>query len=150
MKKLILFALLIALVGCTTAPFQPPEICQNGAKSLILEKIPNPAALSSALLVVQIAALEGAKQYTGTDALKALDQIDTLLASTTSYAGILSLINSKIKTANNLAGAAVFLIGDKINLLDSPALLSPCDRELIRMHLAKQRAVLALYVGGNQ
>jgi len=152
MKRLsILLLFVVALVvcgGCSTSTFQPPAVC-DGAESLILERIPDPAALSKALLIVQIGVLEAVDGYDVSDAGKVIDQIETVVDGGVTYADLVGLILKKVDAANRLAGAAVFLVGDEINLLDAPGFLSVCDRELIRMHLAKQRAMLKIYGGAS-
>lgn len=147
--SVLLVIISIGMIGCAPKPYIPPEEC-NDSQSLILATINSPAALSKGLLAVNLVALESIRGYGPDDATAVLDKIEenlTMLGMT--YAEMVGYVMSKIKLANALAGAAVFVMGDEITALDSPAPVSPCDIALVRLHLQKQRALVALYSAGK-
>jgi hypothetical protein len=116
---------------------------------MILEKSPDVKALSKGLLTVQLAALESVEGYTNEDAYAILDAVGEMVDLAANYNDLVVYVISKLTLANNLAGAAIFIIGDDIELMKSDAPISSCDAALVKKHLAKQRLLIAIYSGSN-
>jgi hypothetical protein len=145
---LLLSLALVVLAGCAKTNFTPPAACVD-QPSLILERVPDPRALDQALLTVQLGALELVKGYTPADANKVLDDIERILTITDglTYAEAVGIIISKVDVANARAGAIIFILGPDLTQLAEPIPISPCDLVLIRTHLTRQRALVAIYGG---
>ena len=149
MKKITFALVLLAfLTACSNpTPFTPPNACETG-DSLILDTFPDPRPLSDALLTVNLVAMETVKGYGPEEAVEVLAQIEKgLAAGEMTYADAVTFIIAKTRVANKLAGAAVFMLGPQIQSLSRESMLSECDAELIRRHLARQMDMLAAYQG---
>jgi hypothetical protein len=146
MRYLILLLVLVALLGgCAQKPFLPPAACDN-QPSLILSTFPDPFALDSGLLSVNLAALELIDGYRGADARRVLDQVEAMVSrADMTYAELAAFITTKLQVANALAGGLLFVVGPSIDLLAKPVALMPCDVALIRAHLAKQKMLVTIY-----
>lgn len=150
MKKLVLVVLVAFLAGCASTTFVPPVECEKG-DSLILKTFPDPRGLDKGLLVVQLAAIEQLPGYTPADAVKVLDDVERRLGQVggMTYAELVGVIMTKLDIANSLAGGLVFIVGPDIGLLSHNIPISPCDLALVRKHLAKQRALVAIAGAGK-
>jgi len=144
MRYVVIFVALLTLSACTPRPFQPPSVCET-SDSIILERIPDVKALSQGLLTIQLAALETVEGYTADDAGAVLDQVEIFIDSAGTYASLVSYITNKLEIANGLAGAMVFILGDEINQLALTTPITPCDKALIKAHIARERLLLTLY-----
>lgn len=145
MKYFILSIVILTLTACTSGPFVPPVECE-GQPSLILEKFPDPRGLDKALLSVQLAAMTQIKGYEKKDAIQVLNDIEDRITNIekATYADLVGLVTSKLKIANSLAGGVVFIIGQDLDVLSEPVPISACDMALVRKHLAKQKALIAI------
>lgn len=141
---LLLVATLFA--GCT--PFSPPSACV-GQPSRILDVFDNPTGLDRGLLIVNAVALKSLDNYHVSVAKAILDRVENELDSGTTYVDLVLYILEKMEVANDLTGSILFVVGPRLEQLSSPLRISTCDRALIRIHLQKQRALLALYSAGG-
>jgi len=150
-RALIALFCLILAVACTNqTSFVPPGVCVD-SDSIILQTIEDPRPLDQGLMAVNLAALETIKGYTTADAQAVLDTVeDKLDALQTTYAELAGYILSRLTEANAAAGAAIFIIGPDIQKLKKPLPITECDIALIRLHLERQRLMLAIYQGSNR
>lgn len=146
MRFLILLVVATLLIGCT--PFSPPAACVN-QPSRILDVFDNPTGLDRGLLIVNAVALKSLDNYRVSVATAILDRVENELDSGTTYVDLVLYILEKMEVANDLTGSVLFVVGPHLEQLSSPLKISPCDRALIRLHLRKQRALLALYSAGS-
>ena len=149
-KKVVFGFFLVLLVclvcGCSAnKTFQPPQECID-QPSLILDNVPDPVLLSKSLLVVQAAALEKLSKYNAKDAMQVIDTIeDYLLSNDMTYAKLIAFVMKKIEIVNSRVGIAIFIMGDDVGALEKAIPISNCDKTLIAMHLARQKALIAFY-----
>lgn len=149
LKVMVVLLTCSVLFACSTTPFVPPVACE-GADSFILKTIPDVKAFDKGLLAVNVGTLELSKGYTPGDAIKVLDRIENLVdKADITYAELVGLVSQKLEIANALAGAAIFIVGDDIQKLNRKLPISDCDKELIRIHLERQRAVVNIYKGAT-
>jgi len=137
---LVLIVLIVlTLSGCAKGPFVPPATCVD-QPSLILDTFPDPRGLDQGLLFVQLGALQGVNGYTAADAHAVIDDLRQVVeaAQDLTYAKLVWMITEKLRIANSLAGATLFIVGPDIEQLSSPLPISPCDLELVGLHLDRQ------------
>lgn len=139
MKKMLLLVLVFIIQGCASTPYVPPAVCVD-QPSLILETFPDPRGLDKGLLFVQLGALQGIDGYTADNAHQVVDDLRQTVetAQDLTYAKLVGLIAAKIKIANALAGATLFIVGPDIQQLAKPLPISSCDLELVLLHLDRQ------------
>lgn len=150
MKRLIVLTILLLFVfGCAKNNlYVPPDVCVKDASgnydSIILQRIPDPA---SASLLLQLANLEAVKNiagYTVDEALISLDIIESILSKDITFNGLIDEATKQAGIVNNSYGLELFLISQYVTVLDTPEIVSPCDKALILLHLNKQRQMLKL------
>lgn len=148
MRFILLLVSCIFIFGCASN-FVPPAVCDN-QPSLILETFPHPEALDRGLLAMQLTAMETIKGYNASDAHAVIADIREAVskAQGLTYAKVVGLISNKVQIANSLAGAVVFIVGPDIGKLAKPIPISPCDLELIKLHLNRQDALIDIMTGG--
>ena len=136
---------LVFMVGCAgTTQFVPPPECEGGAKSLILERIPDPAGAS---LILQVANLELLKHnaYTKQEALEVIRTIEEYSAvENITYGDLVVYVLSRFENFNKEMGAEILLASQYLKVLNEPVPISACDKALILAHLEKQRKVVLL------
>jgi hypothetical protein len=150
-RALIALFCLLLTVACTNqTSFVPPNACVD-SDSIILQTIEDPRPLDQGLMAVNLTALETIDGYSIEDAQAVLDTVeDKLAALQTTYAELAGYILARLTEANAAAGAAIFIIGPDIQRLNKPLPITECDIALIRLHLERQRLMLAIYQGSNR
>lgn len=150
MKKLFfLIILTVFLTACAKNNlYVPPDSCvkdMNGNYgSVILQKIPDPNAAS---IILQLANLEAVKHvdgYTIGMALTAIDIIESLLKTNITFNYLIDEAMKQAKLVNASYGVEIFLISQYVGVINTPQIISDCDRDLILRHLEKQRQTLKL------
>lgn len=149
--KTVLIGILLALTlaACNSTTFIPPKECE-GDRSLLLQTIKDPQALSKGLMTINLLAMEKLDNYGPKDATAVLDQVEKMVAGThMTYAELVGYLLDKLEVANALAGAAVFIVGEDISKLNMLVPITTCDRELVLKHIEKQRVLVAIYGAGK-
>lgn len=139
----VVLANIVFLVCCAGTRFVPPPECE-GSKSLILERIPDPAGAS---LVLQVANLELLKHnaYTKQEALEVIRTIEEYSAvENITYGDLVVYVLSRFENFNKEMGAEILLASQYLKVLNEAVPISPCDKALILAHLEKQRKVVLL------
>ena len=140
---LLAVVLAVSLTACAgKSAWTPPAKC-DGQPSLILEKIPVPKEASLILQLANLQLLKG-EAYGPDDARAVIDTIEEVLEIGVSYADLCAYVMGLTGKFNARYGAEIFLVSQYLELLSAPLPISDCDKELIRLHLAKQRQVLLL------
>ena len=146
MKKLMVLVMFVMfLAGCSTfqlGEYTPSGVCVDSDDSVILKYTDNnPTTLDAALLTVNFGALEK-EVYTAEQATEVLDDIEGVLTDGVSYLDFYQYLSTKV------AAASVIILGDSVDGIaqtGADGLISECDKQLILIHIEKQRQIVALY-----
>ena len=153
MMRTFVFLLIMFFFGCAkNNNYHPPEVCKNvdgKYDSVILQKIPDPAAASIILQLANLEAVKNIPDYNVEKALKAIDIIEYVLnVENISFNKLIDESNYQAKLVNSSYGLEIFLISQYVGVLNTPETIdvpiSVCDKALIQLHLNKQRQMLNL------
>lgn len=148
-KKLILLIVPFLLVGCASIepkPYEPPSICvaEDGSykKSLILEKIPNPAQASLLVQLTNLEMLKHSNLYSPEDVLTFLDNVELMLTHDIQWITIFDYILNEAADFNSKIEEEVILLSNYFIVLYVETPISECDKALLNRHIEKQRKLI--------
>jgi hypothetical protein len=152
MKKMMLFiGIVFLLAACSPQTFVPPDACVD-QPSLILDATKgDPRVLDKSLLAGQFGAIQIIPGYSADDAHAVVQNIrgEVLKTQGMTYAQLVGMVLSKVEQANALAGAAIFIIGPDIQVLNKPIPISTCDAALVLKHLDRQDVLIDIATSGK-
>ncbi|GAB6125022.1 hypothetical protein [Humidesulfovibrio idahonensis] len=148
---------IMAFAGCgkvntiPATPYAPPAVCTGsydnatgaylGTDSEILKSLPNPTGTGVVLQLANYAAIKSGA-YKASNALTVLNDIEAALDAATDYGSLAVYVSGKLADANTAAGTQIFVSTGLLSQFTSHAVISECDKAIIKRHLANQRAII--------
>lgn len=142
----LLVLLCMVMQGCASAPMNAlvsdtrPAGCEQ---SLIYDHVPAPR-LAGGVLIIAVSELVRARPEARPYLVGAFDRLLSALGDNElTYIELATIAAEQISWVNQYFGDRLLIYSDLLGVFDRPIPLYPCDRDLIRKHLQKQRAALA-------
>lgn len=148
MKLIMILALTLCLilpacstVGLLTSATQRPAGCEQ---SIIYDHLPAPR-LSGAVILIAVSELARSQPKAQPYLLGAIDAVLKLLDDDQlTYVELASAAVQQVSWVNEYFGNRLLIYSEILSAFDRPIPLYPCDRDLIRAHLTKQRVLIQL------
>lgn len=143
MRSFIL-VVLCALFMCSCASRQivPPAGCEN---SILYSQLGNQLLEVDAILKVANVVAIKEDVYTRAQALNAIDNLILVLNSNPSYLDFGMMVWEMVEDVNQTTRIEVLLVSEYLlESFNSPIPIDPCDKDLIVLHLEKQKRLIML------
>ena len=142
----LLMMLCFLLQACASTPMNAlvsdarPAGCEQ---SLIYDHVPAPK-IASGVLIIAVSELVRARPEARPYLVGAFDRLLSALEDNElTYVELATIAADQISWVNQYFGDRLLIYSALLGVFDRPIPLYPCDRDLIRKHLQKQRAALA-------
>jgi hypothetical protein len=147
MKKIVLLAIAMLMLSGCTSTFQAPPVCEDGQSVILKVTQGNPTGLDRALLIVQVGVHE-THAYPVAEVATFLDEVENVIDNGVTYVDLLSYLDIHIAELQKTLGIAAVVMGPEmidIATIGGDDLISDCDLALMKIHLERQRQILAIY-----
>ena len=145
---LLTLALCLVLQACSTSGMLTSATQRTAGceQSIIYDHLPAPK-LSGAVILIAVSELARSQPKAQPYILGAIDTILKLLEDDQlTYVELASAAVQQVAWVNEYFGNRLLIYSEILSAFDQPIPLYPCDRDLIRAHLTKQRVLLQLGV----
>lgn len=145
---LVVFMSLILFACSGSNTYVPPSECVQNSdgeyNSLILKQVKNPARLSLYIKIAGITAVKNGKVITKESLLKVLDKVEESLDNSIYFSTFIPYVLNLFDTENKEYAAIIFVLSPELLPLNQQMMITPCDKALIKSHIASQRLSLAM------
>lgn len=142
LSRIALLLIVMALQACGTIPMETrPTGCEQ---SIIYDHLPAPK-IAGGVILIAVSELARSQPKAQPYILGAIDAVLQLLEDDRlTYVELASAAVQQVSWVNEYFGNRLLVYSEILSAFDRPIPLYPCDRDLIRAHLKKQRVLLQL------
>jgi len=155
MKKLALFTSALILIfgttfisGCGLFQTNPnkPSICDGVEGSLICDTVKNP---ETADILLQLTSYEMLKNgvFSKEDVFNFLNDIELLLNNIVTWSDLVYYVTNRVEFLGEKMGVELYILTQYSSALNQPIAISEFDKELLLIHIEKQKRLVNLYSG---